>query len=36
MGVTYSDTDVVIEGDLERQDISYGYDGAYIGMHFLL
>ena len=36
MGVTYFDAEVVIEGDLERQDISYGYDGAYIGMHFLL
>ena len=36
MGVTYFDAEVVIEDDLERQDISYGYDGAYIGMHFLL
>jgi hypothetical protein len=36
MGLTYFDADVVIEDDLERQDISYGYDGAYIGMHFLL
>jgi len=34
--VTYFDAEVVIEDDLERQDISYGYDGAYIGMHFLL
>lgn len=36
MGLTYFDADVVIEDDLEKQDISYGYDGAYIGMHFLL
>jgi hypothetical protein len=35
MGLTYFDADVVIEDDLEKQDISYGYDGAYIGMHFL-
>jgi len=36
MGLAYFDADVVIEDDLEKQDISYGYDGAYIGMHFLL
>lgn len=36
MGLTYFDADVVIEDDLEKQNISYGYDGAYIGMHFLL
>lgn len=36
MGLTYFDADVVIEDDSERQDISYGYDGAYVGMHFFL
>ena len=36
MGVTYFDADVVIEDDEEKQNISYGYDGAYIGMHFFL
>ena len=36
MGLTYFDADVVIEDDLEKQDISYGYDGAYVGMHFFL
>jgi len=36
MGLAYFDADVVIEDNLEKQDISYGYDGAYIGMHFLL
>ena len=36
MGLTYFDADVVIEDDVEKQNISYGYDGAYIGMHFLL
>ena len=36
MGLTYFDADVVIENDVKRQDISYGYDGAYIGMHFLI
>ena len=36
MGVTTFDADVVIEDDKKKQNISYGYDGAYIGMHFLL
>lgn len=36
MGLAYFDADVVIEDNLEKQDISYGYDGAYIGMHFFL
>ena len=36
MGLAYFDADVVIEDDSERQDISYGYDGAYVGMHFFL
>ncbi len=36
MGVTTFDADVVIEDEKKRDDISYGYDGAYIGMHFFL
>jgi len=36
MGLAYFDADVVIEDEVEKQDISYGYDGAYVGMHFLL
>jgi hypothetical protein len=36
MGLSYFDADIVIEDDSEKQDISYGYDGAYIGMHFFL
>ena len=34
MGITYFSTEVVIEDADERQDIEYGYAGAYIGMHF--
>lgn len=36
MGVTTFDADVVIEDEKKRDDISYGYDGAYVGMHFFL
>ena len=36
MGLAHFDADVVIEDNLEKQNISYGYDGAYIGMHFFL
>ncbi len=36
MGVTTFDADVVIEDNEEKKNISYGYDGAYIGMHFFL
>lgn len=36
MGLAYFDADVVIEDGLEKQEISYGYDGGYIGMHFYL
>jgi len=34
-GLAYFDADVVIEDDLEKTDISYGYDGGFIGMHFI-
>ena len=36
MGLSYFDADIVIEDVSEKQDISYGYDGAYIGMYFFL
>lgn len=34
-GLVYFDADVVIEDDIEKIDISYGYDGGFIGMHFM-
>ena len=34
-GLAYFDADVVIEDDVEKIDISYGYDGGFIGMHFI-
>jgi len=36
MGLAHFNADIVIEDNSEKQDISYGYDGAYIGMHFFL
>ena len=36
MALSYFDADVIIEDGLKRQDISYGYDGAYVGIHFFL
>ena len=36
MGLTYFDADIIIESCSKKRDISYGYDGAYIGMHFFL
>ena len=36
MGLTYFDADIIIESSSKQRDISYGYDGAYIGMHFYL
>ena len=36
MGVTYFPADIEIEKSQDKKDISYGYDVAYIGMHFLL
>jgi hypothetical protein len=32
-GVNYFSADVKIEDDAERIDVSYGYDGAFIGLH---
>jgi len=36
MGLSYFDADIDIESSTKSRDISYGYDGAYIGMHFFL
>lgn len=32
-GFSYFNADVKIEDDVERTDISYGYDGSFIGLH---
>ena len=34
-GRAYFDADVVIEDDIDKKEISYGYDGGFIGMHFI-
>ena len=34
-GLAYFDADVVIEDAVEKTDIAYGYDGGFIGMHFM-
>jgi hypothetical protein len=34
-GLAYFDADVEIEDDVEKIDISYGYDGGFVGMHFI-
>jgi len=34
-GLAYFDADVEIEDDVEKIDISYGYDGGFIGLHFI-
>jgi hypothetical protein len=33
MGISYFDADVTIENETERQEIIYGYDGVFIGIH---
>jgi hypothetical protein len=35
LGLAYFDADVVIEDAVEKTDIAYGYDGGFIGMHFM-
>ena len=32
-GITYFDADIVIEDELERTDVKYGYNGAFLGLH---
>lgn len=34
-GLAYFDADVDIEDDKDKKEISYGYDGGLIGMHFV-
>lgn len=34
-GLAYFDADVVIEDAVEKIDVAYGYDGGFIGMHFI-
>ncbi|NNL06768.1 MAG: hypothetical protein HKO86_03510 [Gammaproteobacteria bacterium] len=34
-GLAYFDADVVIEDAVEKIDVSYGYNGGFIGMHFI-
>ena len=34
MGMTYFDADVTIDDESDVTDVSYGYDGALIGLHF--
>jgi hypothetical protein len=34
-GIAYFDTDVVIEDDVEKINVAYGYDGGFAGMHFM-
>ena len=35
IGLTSFAADVVIEDNIERQDISYAYDGLFLGVHFV-
>ena len=32
-GISYFDADITIEDELERTDVKYGYDGAFLGLH---
>lgn len=34
-GLACFDADVRIEGDIEKSNVAYGYNGGYIGMHFI-
>jgi len=34
-GLAYFDADVVIEDAVEKINVTYGYDGGFIGMHFI-
>jgi len=33
MGIAYFDADVTIDKETERQEVFYGYDGIYLGVH---
>ena len=32
-GLTYFNANITIEDDKDKQEIAYGYDGAFIGVH---
>ena len=34
MGLTYFNSEVIIEDSNEKQEVNYGYGGAYVGIHF--
>jgi len=34
MGITYFNSEVIVEDAHEKQEINYGYAGAYVGIHF--
>ena len=34
-GLAYFDADVEIEDEFEKIDVVYGYDGGFVGMHFM-
>jgi hypothetical protein len=34
-GLAYFDADVIIEDNVDKKEIAYGYDGGFIGMHFM-
>lgn len=34
MGITYFNAAVTIDDETDKTDVGYGYDGAFIGMHF--
>ena len=34
-GIAYFDADIVIEDDLERTDVEYGYESAFLGLHMV-
>ena len=35
-GIAYFDADITLEEELERTDVKYGYDGAFLGLHVRL
>jgi hypothetical protein len=35
IGLTSFAADVVIEDNIEKQNISYAYDGLFMGLHFV-
>jgi hypothetical protein len=35
-GIAYFDADITLEDELERTDVNYGYDGAFLGLHIII